>query len=241
VFVDVHDVRGRFIDTVSPPFAGREAPRAWTLPAGASGILQLEAYHFTHAPGESTAVTRIHATNDPPRKALASLLAAHHAGLDVARVDRTYDREIEKAYLDRLAKLDLPAGQAAQVHAFLLQTIPLRVHGPPLRLATRERDLAAMAKTQRRWTIGLRFFLLGGGGLFLLAMTLTMARTHAAAAAATMAELERIGSMDESLDAAREVARARRAALWRGLAVVAVMAAGLVLTTVMLESLLWVF
>ena len=243
IFVDVFDGRGRWVDTVDPPFVGGEPPRPWSLGADRDDLLQLEAYHFTHAAGEATAVARVQVTTLPSTNAatLTPLIEAHRHAVDLPRVDRTYKAEIERKYLDAISKLTLQGEELHRARAFLLGTLPLRVHGPPLRLATRQRDLDEMAKFQRRWTIGLRVFLLGGGGLFLIAMTVAMTRAHRAAAAATLAAIERLGDVEAGLEAAEDLARSRRSAFWRGVAVIAVMAGGLVLTTVMLESLLWVF
>ena len=55
----------------------------------------------------------------------------------------------------------------------------VEVHGPPLLLSTRERDLTAMREHKLRWIIGLRIFVFGGGGLYLVAMTVLMLRSHA--------------------------------------------------------------
>ena len=96
-----------------------------------------------------------------------------------------------------------------------------------------------MALKKRNWTIGMRWVLLGGGGLFLALMTLTMVRAHAKGAAATVAALGRIEDEEARADAEVAVGQAQRAAFLRGLVVIAVMALALAGTTLMLESLLW--
>jgi hypothetical protein len=243
IFVDVFDGAGRWVDIVHPPFVGGEPPRPWTPAIDHDDLVQLQAYHFTHNAGEATAVARLQITTSLPsdRRTLAPLLEAHRESADLPRVDRTYDAKIERKYLDAIAAQDLKGPDLEQARGYLLGTLPLRVHEPPLQLVTRQRDLDEMARFQHRWTIGMRIFLLGGGGLFLIAMTFAMMRAHADAAKATMAAIERLGDVEASLEAANDLARSRRAAFWRGVAVIAVMAGGLLLTTIMLESLLWVF
>lgn len=242
VYVDLFGPDGAWAGTVHPPFAGG-APRDWVGPTLEPGIVQFEAYQFTTDPGESTDVERVQLLGDEDKSKgpLHPLIEAHEAALDEARVDRTYDAKIELAYLQWLKKARPSAAERQDARAFLLGTLPLRVHGPPLALATRQRDLEAMAKRKRRWTLGLRVYMLGGGGLFLLAMTIAMIRAHAAAAASTTAELQRLDGVSDETEIVGEVERARRAALVRGFGVIAIMAAGLLLTTFMLESLLWVF
>jgi len=73
----------------------------------------------------------------------------------------------------------------------------------------------------------------------LVLMTLTMMRAHARGAASTLEALARIDDEGERDDAKAEVGRAKRAALLRGLGVIAVMALALIGVTILLESLLW--
>lgn len=243
IFVDVYGPDGAWIDTVTPPFDGREPPRPWSWPEASAGLLHVEAYQFTNAPGESAAVRRVQVVQDDPAAAstLQPLIAEQRRRLDVPRVEKGFDAELEKAYLDWIEKADsLDAAAIDSARTFLLGTLPVTVHNPPVALATRQRELDTLAQWQRRWTIGLRIFLLGGGGLFLAAMTWSMVRAHAKAAERTTRALEQLGERAE-VGLAQDVARARKQALARGLGVVVVMAAGLVLTTIMLESLVWIF
>lgn len=241
IFVDAHDPEGAFIDTFQPPMSGAEPPRAWSHPSLGPGLVQLEAYHFTNAPGESTAIARLQVVDEDPEDpaSLRPLLAAHREALSVPRVERDFDPALERAYLDFIEKAASTGDVVQRARRFLLGTLPVAVYGPPTALVTREREHAAMEARKRRWTIGLRIFLLGGGGLFLAAMTLLMVRAHGRVARSTLRELERL-TPEAHVRVAAEVARARRAALLRGMGMVAVMAAGLVVTTVMLESLVWV-
>lgn len=242
VFVDVHGPDGAFIDTLEP-FAGREPPREWVPPKLEAGLVQIEAYHFIHDPGESTAVARVQIASSPidDEASLDALVELHREALDVPRVEQGFDRELERAYLDWLAGAELDPGEVEMARRWLIGTLPTTVHGPPTALVTRDRDLRALAEKQRRWTIGLRIFLLGGGGLFLVAMTWIMVRAHERAAASTQRELERLTHGEGRSHVLEQIRRARRVALLRGLGVVAVMAGGLVLTSIMLESLVWIF
>ena len=246
VFVDLYGSDGAWVYTLHPPFEAGALPRDIVGPTLAPGIVQLEGYQFTTDPGQSTDVVRIQlASQAAPTDAasLDPLLAAHREAVDAPRVDQTYSAKVERKWLSWVDAAELTPTEVEHARAFLLGTLPLIVHDPPLALATRDRDLEAMAARQRRWTLGLRVFMLGGGGLFLLAMTLAMMRAHASAAAATAAELQRSTEEgDEDLDEVMlAVDRAKRAALARAFGVIAIMAAGLVLATIMLESFLWVF
>jgi hypothetical protein len=72
-------------------------------------------------------------------------------------------------------------------------------------------------------------------------MTFMMLRAHGRAAASTMAELERLTAGRARADIKLAVDRAKREALLRGLGVILVMAAGLVLATILLEKLVWIY
>jgi hypothetical protein len=241
----VHAPDGTWIDTFQPPLSAAEPPRVYTLDEPVSGLLQFEAYHFTTVPGESTAVSTVQVLpeDDDPAdsKSLRPLVQAQLDALDVPRVEHGFDPKLERAYLGVLQDGTWSSAEVASARRFLLGTLPVRLYGAPTVLITRERNLADIRAAQRAWTLGLRTVLLGGGGLFLLAMTLTMVRSHTRAARATMTELQRLTEGEARVEIRAHVDRARRAALVRGLGMVAIMAAGLVLATVVLESLLWVF
>jgi len=254
VFVDVHGPDGAWMGTLEPPFVGAEPPRPWNAEAVPEGLLQFEAYHFTNSPGASTAVARVLVDAADPRShaSLEPLFAAHRDALALARVDATYDSKVEALYLAHLGQRTWSGPEIARAREFLLETLPVGVYGPPSALMTRERDHAEMAAFKARWTMGLRWFLLGGGALFLAAMTAVMVANHARAARATLAVLETSGEptgpdapeapeAPEAMDPRRAARVAARAALARGFGIIAIMAGGLVLTAVMLESLLWVF
>lgn len=245
VFVDVHDPGGAWIDTFDPPVYGFEEPRPWKHPALSPGILQIEAYNFTHDPGESTAIARVQVVAGDPEAAesLRPLVAEQRARLHLPRVELDFDRELERRYLDRVeqALTGLDAKGVERARAWLLGTLPVTVYGLPTALDTRQRDLDAMAAKKQRWMMAMRIFLLGGGGLFLAAMTVMMLRSHARAAASTMAELARSTDARGRADVALAVQKAKREALLRGLAVILVMATSLVIATILLERLVWIY
>ncbi|MGH1346562.1 MAG: hypothetical protein ACRBN8_33665 [Nannocystales bacterium] len=241
VFVDVHGPAGAWISTVTPPLRVGEEPRPWTSQRVAPGILQFEAYPAPHAPGESTALARVQVVEGEPgaRSSLKPLVSLQRAGLHAPRVEAHYDAELEEKYWAAIEDIELTPKQVSAARAYLLGTLPLSAYGPEVALVNRERVLGAMASKKRNWTIGMRWVLLGGGGLFLALMTLTMVRAHARGAAATVEALGRIDGEAARAEAELAVTQAQRAAFWRGLVVIVVMALALAGTTLMLESLLW--
>lgn len=245
IHTDVHGPDGAFVDVLHPPVVGREPPRAWTAPATAVGLVQFEAHQHVTSPGESTALVRVLVTDGDPAGAtsLAPLLQAHRDDLDLIRIERGWDVTLERAWLDRVAaRADTPA-EIELARRFLLGTLPVTVYGPPVALVTRERLEQELAVVQGRWKIGMRVFLLGGGGLFLVVLTWLMIRSHRVAAQVTFGELARVYGHDPEMraEAERLVAQATRAGLLRGLGVIAVMVGALALTVFILESLLWVY
>jgi len=243
VFVDVYDQGGAWIDTLQPPVIGAEPPRQWRLPEIEPGIVQFEAYHYTNSPGESTAIARLQITGDDPGspRTLAPLIERQRARLDLPRVEKSFDAAHERAYFDALVKGDVSPTDVALARAWLLGTLPVQVFGPPTALVTRAREESCLAAEKRTWTLGLRWFLLGGGGLFLAVMTGLMLRSHARAAERTLTELQGLVEDGEHVEMAQHVRVALRAALLRGAGVIAVMASALILTVMLLESLLWEF
>lgn len=241
VFVDVHGPLGAWVSTVTPPLKVGEEPRPWTTQSVAPGVLQFEAYPAPHAPGESTALARVQVVAGDPqlRASLQPLVALQRRGLRAPRVEANYDAELETRYWAAVEDLELTPKQVDAAREFLLGTLPLSAYGPEVALVNRERVLAAMASKKRNWTLGMRWALLGGGGLFLALMTLAMVRTHAKAAEATMAALGRIDDDGARADAELAVRQEQRVAFVRGLAVIIVMALALAGTTLLLESLLW--
>jgi hypothetical protein len=240
VFVDVYGPDGAWIDTFDPPIQGREPARSWSVPPGLAGLVQLEGYHFTNAPGESTAVARVlvHdgvATPGP----LAAGLELQRARLALPRSDRTWDDARERGYLSALEGAALPPAALASAQRWVLGTLPVEVHGPPTLLRTRERDEQALLEHKRAWIMGLRVFVFGGGGLYLLAITVLMLRSQSRDASATLAELQSLSEGPERERLELGVRQARRATMARGLVVVLVMAVGLVVAVLALEVLVW--
>ncbi len=241
VYVDVHGPGGAWISTLTPPLRVGEPPRSWTAEPLAPGVVQFEAYPAPHAPGESTALARVQVVQGDASAAasLKPLLALQRETMRAPRVEAGFDDALETAYLRKVEGIELSAAQVGRARGYLLGTLPLSAFGPEVAIVNRDRVLGAMAAKKHAWTIGMRWVLLGGGGFFLLLMTLTMMRSHAQGAKATAEALSRITDEDTRADAELAVTQAKRAALFRGLGVIAVMALALMGTTLMLESLLW--
>lgn len=242
VYVDVHDAAGAWVSTVTPPLKVGEPPRPWSSDATLKpGVVQFEAYPAPNAPGESTALARVQVVDGNPHDAatLQPLLALQRAGVDAPRVEANYEAAHETKYWKAVESITLSGAQVDETRAFLLGTLPLSAYGPEVAIVNRDRVLEAMATKKRNWTLAMRGVLLGGGGLFLVLMTLTMMRSHAKGAESTMAALAKITDEDERADARADVARAKRTALMRGLGVIVVMALALIGVTILLESLLW--
>ena len=70
-------------------------------------------------------------------------------------------------------------------------------------------------------------------------MTWLMIRSHGQGAGTTLKELAELNEGADQQALADAVRKAQRAALVRGLGVVAVMAGGIILTVILLENLLW--
>lgn len=241
VFVDVHAPDGAWIGTIEPPFVGAEPPRPWVGELEQSGLLQFEAYHFTNAPGASTAFRRVLLEDADPAssKSLEGLLSSYRTALSLRRADRDYDAKIEGQYLDWIATNVREPDDVARTRTYLLDTLPAALFGPPTALVTREQDHETMLALKRRWTLGIRWFLLGGGALFLALMTTMMMLDHMRALRTTTEAMQTLDLVDEA-SAGQELRRAARSSLVRGLIMVAIIAGGLVLTIFVLENLFWV-
>ncbi len=245
IHVDVHGPDGALADVMFPPVVGREPPRLWQVPTGVvDGVLQIEAHNHVAAPGESTAIARVQITSMDPTTStsLSPLLDAHRERVTSQRVERDYDAVLERAYLDWLDRATLGPPQVDAARRMLLGTLPAAVFGPPIALVTRPRLEEELARTQGRARLAMRFFLLGGGALFLGAMTLGMVRSHSRAAAVTLAELRRDpGDAGVQANLELQVRRAARAGMLRGFGVIAIMVGGIALTMFILERIVWVF
>ncbi|HEY0134416.1 MAG TPA: hypothetical protein VGB85_10060, partial [Nannocystis sp.] len=237
VFVDLHGPDGAWIDTLTP-VTGPEPPRAWSAKGLAPGFLQIEAYQFTTSPGESAALARVQLTQGEPDSdaALAPLFVEQRALLAIGRVEKGFDRELERKYLDVIEKAEVAASDVPLARAWLLGTLPVEVLGPPLALSSLPREQADVAARKQRWATGLRWFLLGGGGVFLLVTLLLIVISHRRAAAKLTGEIHGEGATSAI---AHEIRQAQRAVLLRAVGLVLTMAMGLVLTVVVLDKLLW--
>ncbi|MCA9714205.1 MAG: hypothetical protein KC468_05920, partial [Myxococcales bacterium] len=241
VFVDLHGADGVWLDTLDPPLVGREPPRDWSTAGVAPGLLQLEAYHYFNKPGESAAVALFQVTEGDPAEpsSLAPLLERQRARLDVARVEKDFDKELEQRYLKHLEGAAKSPEEVATARRWLTGTLPVHVFNPPAAMSTRTREEEALRITKRRWNLGLYWFLVLGGGGFLVLTTLLIMRSHGRMARATARAL-----LGDSITDAEELAairQAQRAVLVRGGALIASMALGLVLAIVVLNKLVWEF
>lgn len=246
IHVDVHGVDGAFADVLTPPVVGREPPRIWHVPvSSADGVLQLEAHSHVTAPGESTALVRVQVSSADPASAASftALLDAQRAALPLPRIERDYDQTLEAAYLDWIARTPIAPAEVDGARRFLLGTLPARVIGPPVALATRGRLEAELVRTQGNARIWMRVFLLGGGGLFLGAMAFGIVRSQRRAAAQALAEVRRERGPDpqEAAQLEGHIRSAARAGIARGFGVLGIMVGGIALTMFILERLVWVF
>ncbi|MBL9103572.1 MAG: hypothetical protein JNL82_21675 [Myxococcales bacterium] len=237
VYIDVHGVDGAWIDTLAPVLQS-EPPREWSTATLRPGFVQIEAYQFTTSPGESAALARVQVTEGAPDgdASLAPLIAQQRRLLEVGRVEKGFDRTLEAAWLDAVEKAEVAAADVPLARAWLLGTLPIEVLGPPPALSTAVREQDDLVARKRAWALGLKWFLLGGGGLFLALTLVVVVVSHRRAAGALTREILGDGATAEI---AQEIARAQRAVLLRAVALVVTMALGLVLTVVVLDKLLW--
>jgi len=235
IFVDLHAADGAWIDTLTP-FLGREPPRSWSTARQRPGVIQAEGYYFTNDPGESTALIRFYVSESALSGAstLAPLIAAHRAVIEDVRVEKSFDRALEGRYLDYVGSATLSPESVASARTWLLSTLPVRIYGPPTVASTLLRSEEQMVALKLRWYGWLRILLLGGGGAFLLLMSALLVRRHGRTARDTARALG-----DTAIVEAAAIRQAQRGAILRALAVVVTMALGLVLTSVVLERLLW--
>ncbi|MCY1070363.1 hypothetical protein OV090_36810 [Nannocystis sp. RBIL2] len=235
VFVDVRGPDGAWVDTLEPPVVGPEPPRTWSSAGLQPGLVQVEAYHFTNAPGESSALARVVLGPAPGQgPPLSSLVALQRERLAMPRVEKDFDAGLEGKYLDALAAVSLDPEAQKLAEAWLIGTLPVEIHGPPTALSTRSREDADMAAQRRLWADRVRLLLLGGGGLFLAVTTLLIVVSHRGAAERLAREM-----LGQGPEVAAEVRKAQRAVLWRALGLLASMAFGLILTVAVLDKLFW--
>ncbi|MCY1054543.1 hypothetical protein [Nannocystis sp. SCPEA4] len=235
VFVDVRGPDGAWVDTLEPPVVGPEPPRTWSSAGLSPGLVQVEAYHFTNSPGESSALARVVLGPAPGQgPALSSLIALQRERLAMARVEKEFDAGLEGKYFDALATASLDAEAQQLAEAWLIGTLPVEIYGPPTTLSTRSREDEDMAASRRLWAGRVRWLLLGGGGLFLAVTTLLIVLSHRGAAERLAREM-----VGQGPGIAAEVRKAQRAVLWRAFGLLLSMAFGLVLTAAVLDKLFW--
>lgn len=237
IYVDIHGPDGAWIDTLAPVVAA-EPPREWSTVALRPGFVQVEAYQFTTSPGESAALARVQVTDGTPDSdaSLVPLITQQRSQLELGRIEKGFDRELERAWLDAVEKAEVAAADVPLARAWLLGTLPVEVLGPPLALSTLVREQEALVARKQAWALGLKWFLLGGGGLFLAVVMALVVANHRHAAERLSREIHGEGAATEI---AADLARAQRSVLLRAVALVVTMALGLVLTVVVLDKLLW--
>jgi hypothetical protein len=261
-FVDVHGPAGAWLDTFTPPLVVPQE-REWIVPeqilasagAEAGPFVQFEAYQSTLRPEDSSAIARVQLAPAGSERsdALAPLIERQREQLSLPRVDREFEIGRERAFLSHLEAQHragaLSAEEIERARAFLIGSLEAVVHGPPQALNTRAREEQTLAAFKREWTVGIRWFLLGGGALFILVMATMIWRNQRRIEAQTSDALGLAagppgepgpGPNDEALaDQSLAIMQARRQILARGVLTIALMVAALLLTVAMLESLVW--
>jgi hypothetical protein len=258
VFVDAHGPAGAWLDTMTPPLHVPQ-DREWTVPeqlalaADDAPFVQFEAYQSMLRPEDSSAIARVQLA--PPgagrSDSLAPLIERQRAQLSLPRVDREFEIGRERAYLThvetQLRAKTLDAATISRARAFLIGSLEAVVHGPPQSLNTRAREEQKLETFKRSWTIGIRLFLLGGGGLFVFVMAALLWRNQRQLEAQTSNALGLVaggpGPLDEEAyeDQSRAIIQSRRQMLARGVLTVVFMIVTLLLTVALLESLVWKF
>jgi hypothetical protein len=258
VFIDVHGPEGAWIDTFTPPLQVPQE-REWTIPEmigstpsrggdpQASAIVQFEAYQSTLRPEDSSSLARVQVvpTGSTRAQSIAALIEGQRQQLSLPRVDKQFEVGRERAYLSeieaRVAGLD-EAG-VERTRAFLLGSLEAVVHGPTQALNTRAREDEALAVFKQRWISMIRWFLLGGGGLFILVLGGMVWRNQRTLERQTSDALGLVAGAptdDEMFaDQSLAIVRARREVLGRGAFTIVLMIAALIMTIAMLESLVW--
>jgi hypothetical protein len=246
VFVDVHAPDGSWIASFTPPLIVPQ-DREWTIPESiGEGFLQFESYQSVSSPEESSAIARVQIANGDrgDRRLLEPLIARQREQLALPRVDKQFDVARERAYLDALAQAKLDPREVARARSFLIGSLEPVVHGPPVALDTRQREEQTLATFKANWALGIRWFLLGGGGLFIALLSALVWRhqkqfedqsNRALGLVAGQSVLDDETYADQSL----AIIRARQQILVRGVVTIALMVAMLIITIMMLESLVW--
>lgn len=248
VFVDAHAPDGAWLMTATPPLIVPQVG-SWTIPATlGEGLLQLEGYQSVSSPEQSAALARIQlstlAPGDP--RSLEPLIAAQREQLSLPRVDKQYDVARERAYLDALAQATLDVDEVARARSFLLGSLEPQVFGPPVALDTRAREEQTLAEFKAAWTLGIRWLLLGGGGLFIALLAGLVWRHQRQFEARSSAALGLVAGEGDSplddeafADQSLSILRARQEIVTRGVITILLWVAMLIVTIMMLEKLVW--
>lgn len=267
VFVDLHSPDGAWVETVTPPLRVPQE-REWVVPAALADTIaasqakrdaatlapfaQFEAYQSTLRPEDSSAFARIQIapTGTPREAALPPLIERQRQQLSLPRVDKNFEIGRERAYLSeieaQLAAKTLDPAEIDRARAFLIGSLEAVVHGPPQSLNTRAREDAAMARFKQRWTLAIRWLMLGGGGLYIFVMSVLVWRNQRAFERRTTEALtlvegssERLDDEEMMADQSLAIVGSRRQMLGRGIFTIALMVATLVLSVAMLEAMVW--
>ena len=199
-------------------------------------------------PEDSSALARVQVVPSSTTAAasVAELIERQRQQLSLPRVDKQFEIGRERAYLSeieaRVAQLDEASLDRAR--AFLLGSLEAVVHGPTQALNTRAREDEDLVQFKRRWVVGIRWGLLGGGALFILTMTIMVWRNQRTLERQTNDALGLVpgsspGDDEVFADQSLAIVRARRQVLARGAFTIGLSIAALIMTVAMLESLVW--
>jgi hypothetical protein len=197
------------------------------------------------SPEDSTSIARVQISSGDrgDRRLLEPLIARQREQLALPRADKQFDVARERAYLDALAEAKLDPREVQRARSFLLGSLEPVVHGPPVALDTRLREEETLASFKANWTLGIRWFVFGGGGLFLALLVALVWRHQKQFEQQSNRALGLVGgeSLDEEIfaDQSLAIARARQQILIRGAVIIGLWIAMLVITIMMLESLVW--
>lgn len=254
-FVDIHGPSGVWFDTVTPPLLVPreykfEVPRELGLDLSGDPFIQFEAYQSTLRPEDSSAIARVQLApaSGVRRDALTPLLERQRQQLSLPRIDKEFEIGRERTYLSHVETTMRGTGssdaEVERARAFLIGSLAAVVHGPPQALNTRAREDVDIATSKRSWTLAVRWFLLGGGGLFILVMATMVWRNQRKLERQTTEALgfvpgSKIPDDEMFADHTLALSRARREMIGRGILTIGIMTAALLMTVLLLESLVW--
>jgi hypothetical protein len=254
-FVDIHGPSGVWFDTVTPPLLVPqeykfEVPRDLGWDLSKDPFIQFEAYQSTLRPEDSSAIARIQLgpAKGIRRDSFAPLLERQREQLSLPRIDGEFEIGRERTYLSHVETIiggtTASEAEVERARAFLIGSLAAVVHGPPQALNTRAREDVDMATSKRNWTLAVRWFLLGGGGLFIFVMVVMVWRNQRTLERQTTEALgfvpgTKLPDNEMFADHSLALKRARREMIGRGLLTIGIMTAALLMTVYLLESLVW--